>query len=291
MANQTSIDEFSFDDFTLSSAKKEKQKRKCVVKTFVHKNIQDEAKKITLDKINSLTAVPVPSKEILRTLVEGGKLLEIYETYNVGDNCLTIPAKINLDHESFSHLSSEEIEIKIVPPHIYSFNMNAYSFHNGTKFQNMPCKSKQQSNSNVNKISLKILSINDRVIFLQKKPIGINLTTLLSMQKNCLKRLRIIKELLNLFHEILRESYFWGTRQFFINNFIYHNKRWTIVETTFYNSSYQQSSIEKNFIQIIMMSKSEFLSVLKDKCWKCKCDCIVKRIYEKVLENNFIDFY
>lgn len=306
MESTSFIDEYSYDDFTLVKTKREKCLDKKVITKVKHNNslavvseseatLDDKRKDFTISKINNFLTIPLRAKNILKQLAEEDKIKEINELREIGDNCLTVSAKINLKHQDFRHLTSEEIEIKIIPNDFYYLNVFSYNFkpHAGKSLPKFKCNGtkyffmteKIPPHQSVIKSSMEILNIENYVILLKKVTGRMNFKQFMeNFELSSFRRREMQIELLRLIHEICGDYLFWVTEQNFNENLIYTDQ-WIL--TNLCRHSSENNMFEENLKKL---GKSigiyDFRAFVNSIFCKCQQDCLFYKTCRKIIDNE-----
>lgn len=286
------IDEYYFDDFTVSTTKKEKNNHQKIFKIQ-----SNESKKFTIENINKLPKNYCHSNTILTNLVKENKLLEIYDGKEVVDNFYETHAKINRTHEDFKNLTYDEVLIRIPSKYktLYEFSTRAL-YIASRDLKKTQCKTRYKycyffgslgrgqvvnENLKVNNISLDVFNHENKVI-LSRIFIGISLNDMLKLHPK--NRMKIMIEILQLLHEVCDDSQLWKMKQNLGDNILYCKNKWTLITTSYYSCSYSNCSFKSNLRDLakLMGTQEEYRKIFKNKFWKCKDECIFAKEFKEV---------
>lgn len=288
------MEEYLVEDFTLSTTMKEKSKQEFRLKLKKEKN---EIKKLMLNKIDQLTFIPFEQLSILRELVEKDKILEISEVKKDIDDSVKSFAKINLGHENFKNLTSEDVIIKILPNCYYTFYMETYSFNQNTKkILKSDCKNNGNGNPNICINSMELWNNSAEnpkcQVFLYKRIFGIDLFNMADKTKSqnskYFKNKKITTELLLLLHEIFRDRYHWiRTTVNVPANLIYQQKKWIAVMSYNYAQNDIFDRLDDNLEEIINLIGFEMVSkIFESKFKNCTDYCLFHKEFKIAIEKN-----
>lgn len=252
--------------------------RKTFVKSYNDWNI-DRKRKEKLVKVSSL---PIPQRSIfiLSKLVINHQLDKIIKVIDTKNDCVTIHAKINLNHENYRELESDDVIIKVFTRNnhtrpdmesaklfkgvVYSKDRNINRPENDSKYFYFPMERESLN-----------LALHDNIVIMKmvgdKKPAP-RLVDMIKMHPHL--RHELYRQIIELVIRLRDKGYqFWCCKAS-IRNILWHNDEWNIL----YNEkdrigcfSYEESDKSvKNLLSVLKvflhfgLSRKELRETLDD---------------------------